>query len=147
VNKEIKRIYKVVIDNKEFIYNDVDSAISAVILYLNEVSTINLRGELGIGKTFFTQKLLKMLGVKKHITSPTFVIMNEYQIRYNGKERTVRHIDAYRINSEQFLEIIPQDELFDNSFLYLIEWPENIEEVLPMEKRIDVYIENERVNI
>lgn len=133
-------IYNVNFDNEKKTFDSLDLAINYVVPKLGDISIICLYGELGAGKTYFTQKFLKVVGVKKNVTSPTFVIMNEYQIKYKSFERIVRHIDVYRVNAEQFLQIIPHDELIDDSFLYIIEWPENIDEILPKEKRIDIYI-------
>lgn len=137
------RKYNVIFNGDEREFKDLASVVSFVISHLEEISLLCLYGELGIGKTFFTQHLLKGLGVQKNVTSPTFVIMNEYQVKYKSFNRTVRHIDVYRINAEQFLEIVPHDELIDDRFLYIIEWPENIDEVLPQEKRMEVYIASE----
>lgn len=141
---DMAHCYRVIIKKEEIIFDDIELAVAFVISRLDEISLLCLYGELGVGKTFFTQHLLKKLGVKRHITSPTFVIMNEYQVKVKSVDRTVRHIDVYRINAEQLIEIIPQDELYDNKYLYIMEWPENVEEVLPKERRMEVYIESDK---
>lgn len=126
---------------KEFF--DITQTVSFINLLVNSISLICLYGELGAGKTFLVQKLLKQMGIKQPVTSPTFVIMNEYEIKAVFSDKVIRHIDAYRINAQQFLEIVSQDELTDKRFLYIIEWPEKIDEVLPIKNRADVYISEE----
>lgn len=92
---------------------------------LQKNDVLALYGELGTGKTFFTQELCKYLAVKEFVTSPTFVIMNEYTGKF-----TIRHIDLYRLDSlEEVLELgIP--DIFEDC-LTIIEWAEKVEEILP----------------
>ena len=63
-------------------------------------SILALYGDLGAGKTTFTQTLGEILGIKEDITSPTFVIMKRYQTA-NESFRSLIHIDAYRLNSPE----------------------------------------------
>jgi len=109
-----------------------------------------LKGNLGSGKTTFTQGFLKGLGVKKKITSPTFVIFKRYKLpsfievsagRQANRYKFVYHIDCYRIKKSQELLILGIKEIFDNSKnIVLIEWPERIAGILPKE-RINVGFE------
>lgn len=84
---------------------------------------------MGAGKTTFTTALCKVLGVKDDaISSPTFSIVNEYR-RNNGE--SVFHFDFYRIfKLAEALDLGFYDYI-DTGSLCLIEWPENIEELLP----------------
>lgn len=90
---------------------------------------VTLSGELGAGKTSFTQGVAKALGVKGSVTSPTFVIEKLYPLESNkgrGFERLV-HIDAYRFKNVDELHVLGFDELLKNPrTLIFIEWPENI---------------------
>lgn len=79
-----------------------------------------LEGNLGAGKTTFTQFLLKKLGSSDEVTSPTYALVNEYRTP-RGK---VFHFDLYRINSVEEIFDIGMDEYLENSFLCIIEWPE-----------------------
>lgn len=79
-----------------------------------------LNGNLGAGKTTFTQFLLKNLGSKDEISSPTYSIVNEY----NTPKGKVFHFDLYRLKSIEEVYDIGMDEYLDNSFLCIIEWPE-----------------------
>jgi len=95
---------------------------------------IALKGNLGSGKTTFVQGFLRGLGVKKKITSPTFVIAKRYTL-HATRYKSVYHIDCYRIRKSQELLILGIKEIFDNpKNIVLIEWPERIKNILPKEK-------------
>lgn len=95
-----------------------------------------LDGELGVGKTAFTQGLCKGLGVKENVYSPTYTIINRYEA-----EIPVFHIDAYRIeDSDEMYEIGFEDCLTDG--ICIIEWSVMIADLLP-EKRIEVKIKRD----
>ena len=97
-----------------------------------------LSGDLGCGKTVFSRKIGHLLGVKEKITSPTFVIYNEYQISSSGyqpvsfsennKIKKFIHMDLYKITSEKDLEEIKFLDMFTRNTLFCIEWPENMGE-------------------
>ncbi len=77
-----------------------------------------LSGDLGCGKTVFSQSIGKLLGVKSRITSPTFVIVNDYG--------HFLHFDLYKLNTKlDFIEIKFKDH-FKNNIIACIEWPENM---------------------
>ena len=90
-----------------------------------------LTGDLGCGKTVFSRKIGYLLGVKEKITSPTFVIYNEYNLVESRKLKVESnkflHFDLYRISEDYELEEIKFFELFKNSVV-CIEWPENMGE-------------------
>ncbi len=90
-----------------------------------------LRGDLGAGKTTFTQALAQVLGVTDTLQSPTYVLMKKYKTT-NEKFHTLVHIDAYRLESaEQFAALKPEQFLSDPRALVVIEWPERVEAALP----------------
>jgi tRNA threonylcarbamoyladenosine biosynthesis protein TsaE len=91
-------------------------------------NVLALYGELGSGKTTFTRFLVKALGLKSRVQSPTFVIAR----KYSDSELTLNHIDLYRLTSkEEALEIGIMEFLADNKAITVIEWPEVVETVLP----------------
>ena len=84
-----------------------------------------LYGELGSGKTFFSRHLCKFLGVEENVSSPSYVLMNEYQGKYS-----IAHLDFYRLGGlEEVLELGLHD-IFETG-VAIIEWPEIGEEILP----------------
>ncbi|MDO8442667.1 MAG: tRNA (adenosine(37)-N6)-threonylcarbamoyltransferase complex ATPase subunit type 1 TsaE [bacterium] len=92
-----------------------------------------LIGDLGSGKTAFTQGFIKSLGIKTHVPSPTFVIFRRYPIHKEaGGFKNVFHFDLYRIEKPK--EIIDLDfkKIIKNpENIVLIEWPEQILKFLP----------------
>jgi len=91
--------------------------------HLDEPVIFALTGDLGCGKTVFSRKIGHLLGIKEKITSPTFVIYNEYKTKNNK----FLHFDLYRISTDYELEEIKFFELFKNNVV-CIEWPENMGE-------------------
>ena len=103
---------------------------------------ICLSGDLGAGKTTFTQGLLKGLKIKGPYTSPTFAILKHYHIARKAKLemqmsecknalRDVYHIDAYRISSKDLLELGFNDFSSQKNSVTIIEWPENVKKIIP----------------
>ena len=97
-----------------------------------------LTGDLGVGKTVFTQGVAAGLGITEPVNSPTFTIIQEYE---DGR-RPFYHFDVYRIGDLEEMEEIGYDDYFFGQGICLIEWAELIEEILP-EKRIEVTIEKD----
>lgn len=91
---------------------------------------VGLTGDLGSGKTTFTQGILAACGAQGPYTSPTFTIMKEYDVDMYGIKK-VYHIDAYRIASNDMIELGWKDLISDPAALVIIEWPENIKDILP----------------
>ena len=95
----------------------------------DKATVLLLEGDLGAGKTTFTQFLAKELGVKNNLTSPTFVLMKKYLTRGASAEwvKNLIHIDAYRLNSGADLLSLGWSELLANpDNLIVIEWPERV---------------------
>jgi len=89
-----------------------------------------LKGDLGSGKTAFAKKIAHVLGIQETVTSPTFVVMKEYQETNHSWIQRLVHIDAYRLNNKSELEYLKWDSyLRDPHTLILVEWPEMVEGV------------------
>ena len=97
-----------------------------------------LTGDLGVGKTVFTQGVAAGLGITEPVNSPTFTIIQEYE---DGR-LPFYHFDVYRIGDLEEMEEIGYDDYFFGQGICLIEWAELIKEILP-EKRIEVTIEKD----
>ena len=93
-----------------------------------------LNGDLGVGKTVFAQGFAAGLGVTDIVNSPTFTIVQEYAGRL-----PLYHFDVYRIEDPEEMEEIGFREYFYGDGVCLVEWAEQIEELLP-EERTDVTI-------
>lgn len=94
---------------------------------LHNGSVVALTGNLGTGKTHFVAGVCEGLGIRGHVASPTFTIINEYP----ADGRTVVHVDLYRIGSSRELLDLGIEEYFGDRFICLIEWAERMEEYLP----------------
>ncbi|NAW50180.1 tRNA (adenosine(37)-N6)-threonylcarbamoyltransferase complex ATPase subunit type 1 TsaE [Elizabethkingia argentiflava] len=79
-----------------------------------------LKGNLGAGKTTFTQQLVKSLGSMDEVTSPTYSIVNEY----DSEEGKIFHFDLYRLKNMEEVYDMGIEEYLDHGFLCIIEWPE-----------------------
>lgn len=94
---------------------------------------VTLSGELGAGKTAFTQAVARALGVEEVVTSPTFVLEKIYSLGgETPKFKRLIHIDAYRLEKGGDLAPLGFDELMqDAGNLVLLEWPEKVADALP----------------
>ncbi|KKU18835.1 MAG: Conserved hypothetical nucleotide-binding protein [Candidatus Nomurabacteria bacterium GW2011_GWA1_46_11] len=88
-----------------------------------------LSGDLGTGKTTFTQSFAKALGVKKRILSPTFLIMKRFPLKMSNFQN-LYHLDAYRIKAPDLKKLNVED-VFKGQNIVLIEWADRVKEILP----------------
>ena len=116
----------------KFTLDEIEDVAKSLINEINDVKLVLFKGELGSGKTTLIKSILKNLGVKENITSPTFSIVNQYLIS-NG---LINHFDLYRIKSLIELDVIGFEEYLDSEAVCFIEWPE-----IAMNKIVDNYLE------
>lgn len=97
----------------------------------HHATLITLSGELGAGKTSFTQGIARELGVGEAVTSPTFVLEKIYEL--SGKSfKRLAHIDAYRLEGDTSLVPLGWEDLYrDPATLIVLEWPELVASQLP----------------
>ena len=88
---------------------------------------ITLTGDLGVGKTVFTQGLAKGLGIEEPVNSPTFTIVQVY----DGGRLPFYHFDVYRIGDIEEMDEIGYEDYFYGEGVCLIEWADLIRELLP----------------
>ena len=105
--------------------------IASLILENINSKTLLLYGEMGVGKTTLVKELAQKLGIKESISSPTFSIVNEYDL---PKDK-LYHFDFYRIIDETELLDIGIEDYFETDHWKLIEWPERVNEnLLPLNR-------------
>ena len=115
--------------------DNIHEAAKQFITAMEDNTVFAFYGKMGAGKTTFIKAICEELGVTDVINSPTFAIVNEY-MRADGDP--MYHFDFYRINRlSEAIEIGLYDYL-DSGCLCIMEWPENIEELLP-EETLKVY--------
>ncbi len=105
-------------------YEDTILVAEAFAKTLNKGDVVVLKGEMGAGKTIFTKGIAKALGIKDEVTSPTYAYMNDY----DGK---LYHYDCYRLSGGDDAEALGLTDYFYGNGICVIEWAENIADVLP----------------
>ena len=108
---------------------------------LNKGDVVVLTGELGAGKTKFTEGFLSYFNLEDEISSPTFNIVNEYK----NEKVTIYHFDVYRLEDVDEFYAIGGEEYFENG-ICIIEWGEIIKDALP-ENYIKIKFEKETQNV
>lgn len=114
---------------------------------LEPARKIGIYGELGAGKTAFVRAFCRHLGVTGNTSSPTFSLVNEYRYRTAAGEQKVHHLDLYRLHTLEEALDIGVEELLDDPWFCLIEWPELIEPIFPptgAKIRMEVLAQNAR---
>lgn len=86
-------------------------------------------GEMGVGKTTLIKEIVKQLGSQDNVSSPTFSLVNEY---HTVNDEKVYHFDFYRINNENEALDIGIEEYFYSDCWCLIEWPEKVKNLVPL---------------
>lgn len=119
-----------------------------------KATVIALFGDLGAGKTTFSQGFIKGLGSREKVKSPTFVLMHEHKLKMQNAKRKIKnkkqiinykliyHFDCYRINKQkEILDLGFKEILANPKNIVLIEWAERIKKILPKE-RIEIYLKH-----
>ncbi len=99
---------------------------SSLCQYLRAGDVISLTGDLGAGKTCFTQGLAQSLGIRERITSPTFNLIKEYK-----NSMPLYHFDVYRLAAPDDLFDLGYEEYFYGDGITIIEWGDKIQALLP----------------
>ena len=131
-----------------FISNSENDTMKLANEFAKELTTgdvIVLSGELGSGKTKFTEGFLLFFGLEEEISSPTFTIVNEYR----KNDTNIYHFDVYRLSSIDEFYAIGGEQYFDNG-ICIIEWGEIIKDALPssyihLSFKRDLIDENKRI--
>ncbi len=108
---------------------DLPAATSELLKTIGSRKIIALRGKMGAGKTTLVGEMMRQLKMDDEASSPTFAIANEYHSSATGQ--TVYHFDFYRLESSAEAYDIGIEDYWDSGNLCLMEWTENIEDILP----------------
>ena len=103
-------------------------------------AVVAFRGDLGSGKTCMIQGICQAFQVHDYVTSPTFILINEYGGKRAERPLRIYHFDLYRLNGEEDLEALGAEEYFYGDGVCLVEWAERAGELLPRD-RVDVALE------
>ncbi|MDE5996721.1 MAG: tRNA (adenosine(37)-N6)-threonylcarbamoyltransferase complex ATPase subunit type 1 TsaE [Muribaculaceae bacterium] len=108
---------------------DLPQAAAELLEEIGERRIVALRGKMGAGKTTLVAEMMRQLKMDDEASSPTFAIANEYHSSETGQ--TVYHFDFYRLDSSAEAFDIGIEDYWDSGNLCLMEWTENIEDILP----------------
>ncbi len=134
--KMMKEIEKIFISHSE---SETENFAFEFAQKLHSGSVVTLQGDLGAGKTVFARGFARGLGITEPVSSPTYTIVQEYQL---PEKKRLYHLDLYRINSPESALAFGVDEFFDdpNGFA-LVEWPERVGNVIP-DKAIKIILKH-----
>jgi tRNA threonylcarbamoyladenosine biosynthesis protein TsaE len=111
--------------NANYNLNELQTVVKQLLKNLNS-KTILLYGDMGVGKTTLIKELVKVLGSTDEVSSPTYSIINEYELK-NDK---IFHFDLYRIKNIEEAYNFGIEDYLDSNHWIIIEWPELIEELI-----------------
>lgn len=109
----------------------IDAAAAKVLEAIGERRIVALRGKMGAGKTTLAAAMMRVLKMDDEASSPTFAIVNEYHSSASGQ--SVYHFDFYRLESSAEALDIGVEDYWESGCLCLMEWAENIADILPDE--------------
>ena len=121
---------------------EIDDAAKEFLKRIGDAKIIALYAPMGAGKTTFTTALCRALGVEEDaVSSPTFSIINEYK---TGDGKSLFHFDFYRIDKIADALDIGYYDYIDSSCMCIMEWAENIEEIIPENTlRVNIKVEED----
>lgn len=118
----------------------IEKAAREFIKVMGDDTVFAFYGKMGAGKTTFIKALCKLLGVEDEVNSPTFAIINEY--RSETTAELIYHFDFYRIKKLEEVYDLGYEDYFYSGALCFIEWPELVEELLPLDAKKVTITEN-----
>ena len=118
----------------------IEDAAREFIKNMGDDTVFAFYGKMGAGKTTFIKALCKLLGVEDEVNSPTFAIINEYRSATTAE--LIYHFDFYRIKKLEEVYDLGYEDYFYSGALCFIEWPELVEELLPLDAKKVTITEN-----
>ena len=122
-----------ILEIEAYALKDLDDVARQLLMKLPDNGVIALHGGMGVGKTTLVKTLCRMLGVVDEVTSPTYGVVNVYEIPGEDKvpRRKIHHIDLYRLKDEVEAQEAGVFDAFEQQGLSFVEWPERIYSSLP----------------
>ncbi len=120
---------------KNYTLNELPKIAKEIILE-SKYKVLLFHGKMGVGKTTLIKEIVKQLGVNDNVSSPTFSLVNEYHSLNN---EIIYHFDFYRIEEEEEAMDIGIEEYFYSGNWCLVEWPNKVENLVPL-KCVNVFI-------
>ncbi|WP_300752119.1 tRNA (adenosine(37)-N6)-threonylcarbamoyltransferase complex ATPase subunit type 1 TsaE [uncultured Brachyspira sp.] len=102
--------------------NNIENVAEYLKSILKDGDIVIMEGNLGFGKTTFVRILSRLLESDNIVSSPSFTLINEYDIILNGKESILRHVDLYRLDSKEELDDIGFKDKIKENGITIIEW-------------------------
>lgn len=102
--------------------NSIENIAEYLKSILKDDDIVIMEGNLGFGKTTFVRILSRLLESDNIVSSPSFTLINEYDIILNSKESTLRHVDLYRLDSKEELDDIGFKDKIKENGITIIEW-------------------------
>lgn len=121
---------------QEFVASDLiqmEEVAGKLAAMLPEQGVVFLEGEMGAGKTTLIKFICKALGIEEEVSSPTFALVNEYQLPTGAP---LFHFDLYRMEDPEEALDIGIEDYFDQPSLSFVEWPDRLGYLLPEAKRV-----------
>lgn len=121
---------------QEFVASDLiqmEEVAGKLAALLPEQGVVFLEGEMGAGKTTLIKFICKALGIEEEVSSPTFALVNEYQLPTGAP---LFHFDLYRMEDPEEALDIGIEDYFDQPSLSFVEWPDRLGYLLPEAKRV-----------
>ena len=124
---------EIILEIEAYALKDLNDVATQLLMKLPENGVIALHGAMGVGKTTLVKTLCSMLGVVDEVSSPTYGLVNVYDIPGKGpaSSRTIHHIDLYRLKDEEEAQEAGVFDAFEQQGLSFVEWPERISRSLP----------------
>ena len=119
---------------------DTQHLAQIAVTYMPRGTLLILSGELGSGKTTFTQHLAQVMGSRAAVTSPTYTLVHEYP----PPQGTLVHIDAYRLDSADALFELGLEDYLERSRLIAVEWGLSLLESYPDARHIAFYVKDDK---
>ncbi len=118
---------------KNYDIQEITMAAQWLLRQAGEKKIMALHGEMGAGKTTLVRAICQQMGTRDAVSSPTFSIINEYRYAENGTEKSIFHIDLYRLNSEyEAINVGVEDRLYSGNYCF-VEWPQKAPALFPEE--------------